>query len=80
MRIQQQLWTVEKQPSQVAQANLADEKVLEDMLVAAPDMLSDQWMLIGRPLWNCPTEHRIRDRFSRWIPAHQGNDGIHTGH
>ena len=48
MPIQQQLWTVEKQPSQVAHANLADEKVLEEMIVAAPEILSDQWMLIGR--------------------------------
>ena len=58
MLMQEQLWTVEKQPSQVAQANLVGEKALQDMLVAAPEILSDQRMSIGRPLWNCPTEHR----------------------
>ena len=58
MLMQEQLWTVEKQPSQVAQANLGGEKALQGVLVAAPEILSDQWMLIGRPLWNCPIEHR----------------------
>ena len=48
MPMQHQLWTVQKEPSKVAQTKLANERVLEDMIVAAPEILSDQWMLVGR--------------------------------
>ena len=48
MPIQHQLWTVEEEPSQVPKARLENERVLEEMIVAAPEILSDQWMLIGR--------------------------------
>lgn len=48
MPTQHRLWTVEKPPSRVASAALTDENVLEDMIVAAPDILSDEWMMIGR--------------------------------
>ena len=54
MPIQHRLWTVEKQPSQVTQTRLVDEQELEDMIVAAPEILSDQWMLVGRQEW---TDH-----------------------
>ena len=48
MPLQHRLWTVGEGPSQVAHATLVDERSLEDMIVAAPEILSDQWMLIGR--------------------------------
>ena len=48
MPMQHRLWTVEDEPSQIAQAKLADERALEKMIVAAPEILSDQWMLVGR--------------------------------
>ena len=48
MPVKHRLWTVEEKPRQIAATNLADEKALEDMIVAAPEILSDEWMLIGR--------------------------------
>ena len=48
MPIQHSLWTVGKVPLQVKVSTLADEKLLEDMIVAEPRILSDEWMLIGR--------------------------------
>ena len=48
MPVQHRLWTVGNVPSQVKTAALADEKMLEDMIVAEPRILSDEWMLIGR--------------------------------
>lgn len=42
------IWTVSGDPSQLAEARLPSEKLLEDMIIAAPRILSDQWMLIGR--------------------------------
>jgi RecB family endonuclease NucS len=32
----------------LTEAALASEQLLEDMIVAAPAILSDQWMIIGR--------------------------------
>ena len=48
MPVRHRLWTVEEKPVQVAPTTLVDEKTLEDMIVAAPEILSDEWMLIGR--------------------------------
>ena len=48
MPVEHRLWTVEENPRQVTPANLGDERALEDMIVAAPEILSDAWMLIGR--------------------------------
>ena len=48
MPVKHRLWTVEQNPTQVAPTSLAKERALEDMIVAAPEILSDQWMLIGR--------------------------------
>jgi hypothetical protein len=31
----------------LVEAQLPSEKLLEDMIVAAPKVLSDEWMLIG---------------------------------
>src|SRR5437660_120441 len=48
MPIRNAIWTVGPKPLPLAEARLPTEKVLEDMIVAAPRILSDEWMLIGR--------------------------------
>ena len=48
MPIQHSLWTVGETPAQVTTSELDNEKLLEDMIVAEPRILSDEWMLIGR--------------------------------
>ena len=48
MPLRHALWTVGRTPTPIMEAKLPSEDVLEDMIVARPDMLSDQWMLIGR--------------------------------
>ena len=48
MTIRTALWKVSAQPQALIEAQLPSEKMLEDMIVAAPKMLSDEWMLIGR--------------------------------
>lgn len=48
MPLRHTLWTVGGTPTPIAEARLPSEDVLEDMIVARPDMLSDEWMLIGR--------------------------------
>src|SRR5207302_8658276 len=42
------IWKVSPQPQPLVESSLAGEKVLEDMILAAPRLLSDEWMLIGR--------------------------------
>ncbi len=48
MPIKTQIWTVSGQPSQLKECILPSEQLLEDMIVNAPRVLSDEWMLIGR--------------------------------
>ena len=48
MPIRTALWKVEPHPQALAESSLVKEQLLEDMIVAAPRMLSDEWMLIGR--------------------------------
>lgn len=48
MPIRTTLWEVGQQPQALTESVLASEKTLEDMIVAEPRMLSDDWMLIGR--------------------------------
>lgn len=48
MPIRTALWKVTAQPTQLSEAVLPSEKILEDMIVAQPLLLSDAWMLIGR--------------------------------
>jgi Endonuclease NucS len=48
MPIRNAIWTVEAQPQSLVEARLPSERVLEDMIVAAPRIVSDEWMLIGR--------------------------------
>jgi hypothetical protein len=48
MPIRNAIWKVGTSPQLLTEAQLPSEKALEDMIVAAPSMLSDEWMLIGR--------------------------------
>ena len=48
MPIRTALWKVGPQPKPLAESLLVREQLLEEMIVAAPQLLSDEWMLIGR--------------------------------
>ena len=48
MSIRSALWKVGTQPQQLAESILPSERLLEEMIIAAPGLLSDEWMLIGR--------------------------------
>ncbi len=48
MPIRTALWKVSTNPQALIESPLASERLLEDMIVAAPSLLSDEWMLIGR--------------------------------
>ena len=48
MPLRTALWKVGPQPQPLAQAALAKEQLLEEMIVAAPEMPSDEWMIIGQ--------------------------------
>lgn len=48
MPIRNAIWIVGPQPTALVETRLATEKALEDMIVASPRILSDEWMLIGR--------------------------------
>src|ERR1035438_5713275 len=48
MPIHHAIWKVATQPQPLVESSLATEQLLEEMIVAAPRLLSDEWMLIGR--------------------------------
>jgi Endonuclease NucS len=48
MPIRNNIWTVGGTPARLSECQLPNEKTLEDMIVAAPAILSEEWMLIGR--------------------------------
>jgi hypothetical protein len=48
MPIKHAIWKVAPQPAPLATTALLCEQQLEDMIVAAPQILSSEWMLIGR--------------------------------
>jgi len=48
MPIKTALWKVGSEPQLLAESSLSKEQLLEDMIIVAPSMLSDEWMLIGR--------------------------------
>lgn len=48
MPIKHAIWKVSDTPQPLAAATLVSEQLLEDMIVAAPQILSGEWMLIGR--------------------------------
>ncbi len=48
MPIKHAIWKVGAQPSPLSTATLVNEQQLEDMIVSTPQILSSEWMLIGR--------------------------------
>ncbi len=48
MPIQHSLWHVGPTPRPLREGSLPSEALLEDMIVASPDILSREWMIIGR--------------------------------
>jgi hypothetical protein len=48
MPIKHAIWKVGSQPSPLSTTILPNEQQLEDMIVATPQILSGEWMLIGR--------------------------------
>src|SRR5712692_12083637 len=48
MPIRHAIWKIATLPQPLTESSLTSEKLLEDMIVAAPRLLSDEWMLIGR--------------------------------
>lgn len=48
MPIQHSLWRVGSEPRALREASLPSELLLEDMIVAAPEILSREWMIVGR--------------------------------
>lgn len=48
MPIRTALWKVASTPQLLVESSLPTEQLLETMIVAAPRLLSDEWMLIGR--------------------------------
>lgn len=48
MPIQHAIWRIDGTPRALAYSRLESELALEEMIVTAPEILSDQWMLIGR--------------------------------
>jgi hypothetical protein len=48
MPIRHAIWKIAAFPQPLAESSLTSEQLLEDMIVAAPRLLSDEWMLIGR--------------------------------
>ncbi|WP_376697244.1 hypothetical protein [Wenzhouxiangella sp. EGI_FJ10305] len=48
MPIRHSIWRVGQRPQALKQGLLESEALLEDMIVAAPEILSPEWMIIGR--------------------------------
>ena len=49
MPIKHAIWTVGDKPSSLPVTKLSSEQLLEEMIARDPRILSDEWMLIGRP-------------------------------
>jgi hypothetical protein len=48
MPIRHAIWKVADRPQQLVESSLANEKLLEKMILADPRILSEEWMLIGQ--------------------------------
>ena len=48
MPIQHAIWKVAEKPVSLTISSLVSEQQLEEMIIRAPDILSSEWMLIGR--------------------------------
>jgi hypothetical protein len=48
MPVGQRIWRIGQHPQRLRESTLASEKLLEEMIIAAPDIVSDEWMIIGQ--------------------------------
>jgi len=48
MPVGQRIWRIAQPPQRLPQSTLASERSLEEMIVAAPEIVSDEWMIIGQ--------------------------------
>ena len=48
MPIRHSIWKIGRNPQPLEEGRLDSEALLEDMIVAAPEILSPQWMIVGR--------------------------------
>ena len=48
MPVRHSIWNVGQRPSALREGTLPSESLLEEMIVAEPAILSEQWMIIGR--------------------------------
>ena len=48
MLVSQRIWRVGQSPERLPEGRLASEWELEEMIIAKPEIVSDQWMIIGR--------------------------------
>lgn len=48
MPIRHSIWKVGQQPQALKPGRLESEALLEEMIIAAPEMLSPEWMIIER--------------------------------
>lgn len=48
MSVSQRIWQVGQSPQRLPESRLASEQELEEMIVAKPEIVSDQWMMVGR--------------------------------
>lgn len=48
MPIRHSIWRVGQKPQALKAGQLDSETLLEDMIAAAPEILSPEWMIIGR--------------------------------
>ena len=45
---QRSIWRVGQPPQRLPESRLASERELEEMIIAEPEIVSDQWMIIGQ--------------------------------
>ena len=48
MPVEHSIWRVGREPQPLNRGALPSEQLLEDMIVAAPEILSNEWLIIGR--------------------------------
>jgi len=58
MAIEQGIWRIGEQPQRLKPSGMADESVLEDMVMKDVSILNPDWLLIGR---------QVRTRFDKYI-------------
>jgi hypothetical protein len=64
MPIRHAIWKVGEKPEALAESSLGSEDLLERMILAAPQMLSDEWMFIGQQEL---TQEEVYSLFLRWF-------------